>query len=229
MSLKILSWNIWADGYFDQVSDFLEKSDADIIALQEVTNHNPKRDIVKYLDALGYQYAFAPVEKKWDGKIYTDGPAIFSKYKIHKTEVYSLSKTDNRVALRTDVRVKDKAIHVFSTHLIHTHQQESKLQNEQVTNLVKILPRRDTILMGDFNATPDSKVIKKISSIFTDTDNKSLPTWSVYKKGCIKCKPQNIYCKLDYIFVTKDISFNSFAVGHTKASDHLPIFINVKI
>lgn len=41
MILKILSWNIWIDGFFDQAAEFLEKSGADIIGLQEVVNDDP--------------------------------------------------------------------------------------------------------------------------------------------------------------------------------------------
>src|SRR3989344_9066783 len=152
MILKILSWNVWVDGYFDQISDFLKKSNADIISLQDVKNDDPKRDVIKYLDGLGYQHTFASIEKKWSGKIYRDGPAIFSKYNIYKTKTHVLSKTDSRIGLRADIQIKDTLLHVFSTHLIHTHQKESKVQAEQAANLIKVLPRDHTIVMGDFNA-----------------------------------------------------------------------------
>ena len=229
MTLKILSWNIWVDGYFDQISDFLKKENADIIGLQEVKDDDPKRDIIKHLDGLGYQHAFAPFEKKWDGKIYRDGPAIFSKYPIHETKTYVLSKTDSRVVLRADIQVKDRLLHVFSTHLIHTHQRESKVQNEQVKNLVKVLPIDHTIVMGDFNATPDSQTIKIMKEFLLDSNPSPTPTWSVYPKGCPTCNPQEINIRLDYIFTSKDIIVKSFEVGNSKGSDHLPITAVVEI
>lgn len=54
MILKIFSWNIWIDGYFDQVSGFLKKSNADIIGLQEVKGNDPRRDTIGFLNKLGY-------------------------------------------------------------------------------------------------------------------------------------------------------------------------------
>lgn len=230
MTLKILSWNIWIDGYFDQISDFLKQSNADIIGLQEVKDYDSKRDVIKFLNDLGYQHAFAPVKKKWWGKkIEKDGPAIFSKYNILDTKTYVLSKTNSRVGLKAEIQEKDKILHVFSTHLIHTHQNESKEQNEQVENLIKVLPREGTIVMGDFNAIPDSLVIKNMKKVLVDSDPSSTPTWSVYPEGCLICNPQEVSIRLDYIFTSKDMVVKSFAVGNSRGSDHLPISAVVEI
>lgn len=223
MNLKVLSWNIWMDGYFDQISDFLKKTNADIICLQEVKDDDPKRDVIGYLHGLGYQHVFSPVEKKWDQEIFRDGPAIFSKYKIIKSQIYVLSKIDSRVGLRADIQVEDKVLHIFSTHLVHTHQKESKIQNEQSSNLIKVLPHERTILMGDFNATPNSQTIKNLQEVLIDCDQRSTPTWSVYPEGCETCNPQGISMRLDYIFTSKDIAVKSFEVVNSKGSDHLPI------
>src|SRR3990167_9398702 len=91
MQLKVLSWNIWVDGYFDQVADFVKSSEADLIGLQEVEDKDPKRDIIKFLRDLGYYHVFAPIKKVWDEKVYNDSEAIFSKYKIQDTRTYELS------------------------------------------------------------------------------------------------------------------------------------------
>lgn len=68
MQLKILSWNIWNDGDFAQISAFLKKFDADIIGLQEVMLDDPTRDVIGYLKKLDYEYVCAPVKKDKDGK-----------------------------------------------------------------------------------------------------------------------------------------------------------------
>lgn len=229
MKLKILSWNIWINGYFDQVTDFLKASGADIIGLQEVVSDEPKRDIISFLAKLGYQHVFAPVKKTWGNEVYNDGPAVFSKYKIAGSNTYILSKNDPRTAVRANIQINGEAIHVFCTHLVHTHQQESKEQNGQVFNLLKELPSERTILMGDFNATPDSTVIKNIKKALIDSDPSSLPTWSVYPNGCKECNPQELNTRLDYIFTSKDIKASSFKVEESKASDHLPISVSVEV
>jgi len=229
MKVKILSWNIWIEGYFDQVTDFLKTSKADIIGLQEVVSGDSKRDVIDFLNKLGYQHVFDPVEHTWGGKVYRDGPAIFSKYKILKTETYVLSKKNPRAAVRADISVGHGVLHVFNTHLIHTHQQQSKEQDEQVLNLVKKLSANRTILMGDFNATPDSSVITNIKKVLVDSDPSSSPTWSVYPSGCVFCNPQAVDTRLDYIFTSKDIKTNSFKIEESRASDHLPISVTIEI
>jgi endonuclease/exonuclease/phosphatase family metal-dependent hydrolase len=229
MKLKILSWNIWINGYFDQIVDFLKNANADIIGLQEVKDDDPKRDVIGYLQKIGYQHFFAPVEKSWGGKVYRDGPAIFSKYPIINRETFILSSNDKRVAAKVDIQIKDKILHVISTHLVHTHQKESGEQAQQSANLIKILPKGKVIVMGDFNATPDSLTIKSMKKVLVDSDPSSTPTWSVYPEGCPICNPQKIDIRLDYIFTSKDASVKSFEVGNSKGSDHLPIIATVEI
>lgn len=229
MRLKVLSWNIWTDGHFGQVVDFLKGAGADIIGLQEVVSEDPKRDVIGFLDKLGYQYVFAPIKKTLGDKIRNDGPAIFSKYKISKSETYILSTKNSRAAVNADILVGDETLHVFSTHLIHTHQQPSEEQEEQGLNLLKVTPAKRAIVMGDFNATPESSVIKYMRKALIDSDPSPLPTWSVYPQGCEVCNPQEVNTKLDYIFTSKDIKTSSFKVEKSKGSDHLPISVILEI
>lgn len=223
MSIKILSWNIWINGDFKQIANFLDKENADIIGLQEVKDDDSERPVIEYLRDLGYEFLFTPVKKVWHEKAFFDGPAIFSKYKIKSHETYFLSEKETRAAIRADIQVEDKILHVFNTHLMHTHQYDSEIQNEQASNLVKLLPKNHTIVMGDFNAAPSSELIKKMQKVLIDSDPSAIPTWSMYPTGCNVCNPQKVDIKLDYIFTSKDLKLESFNVEISKASDHLPI------
>ncbi len=228
MQLKLLSWNIWYDGYFDEITRFLAASNADIIALQEVVPDDKTRDVIGYLTNLGYHHAFAPVlEIRKDGR--TMSNAIFSKYEILKSETIVLSDIESRNALRADIKVGTTVIHTFTTHLLHTHQQPSEIQTLQAENLIKTLPKEHTVVMGDFNATPQSEVIKKMEEVLVNTDPSSAPTWSIYPEGCEKCRPNAMNMKLDYIFTTKDIQTSLFKVENSKGSDHLPISAKIEI
>lgn len=229
MQLKILSWNIWIDGDFDEASYFLKETNADIIGLQEVKSDDPKRNVIGYLQNLGYEYVFAPVKHMWGKKNYNDGPAVFSKYPIKNNRIYILSKEDHRAAVKADIQIEDKILHVFSTHLLHTHQQPSLIQLEQADNLVKITSQEKTILMGDLNALPDSDTVKKISLTLVNTDPNLLPTWSNYLEGCLTCSPKGVIYKLDYIFTSKDLKKKNYKVEGSKASDHLPISVLVEL
>ncbi len=231
MTIKILSWNIWINGNFEQIAEFLKKEYADIIGLQEVKDDDLERPVIEFLRDLGYEFLFTPVEKIWksDNKAYFDGPAIFSKYKIKNHESFNLSKEESRAVIRADIEVQGKILHVFNTHLMHTHQTDSKIQNEQAENLLKLLPKEKTILMGDFNATPENSSIKKIQEVLVDSDPSATPTWSMYPAGCNVCNPQKVDVKLDYIFTSKDLKVESFRVRESQASDHLPISAIIEI
>ncbi len=227
--MKILSWNIWIDCDFNQLKDFLTAVDADIIGLQEVKDDDPERDVIGFLTGLGYQHVFARTEQEWGGKVYRHGPAIFSKFPIVRPEIYFLDDKDQRAAARADVEVNGKVLHVFSTHLIHTHQKPSTQQEAQVARLIEKLPPNHVVVMGDFNATPDSAAIQAMNDVLIDTDLVSNPTWSMHPEGCLTCNPQTVDTRLDYIFVSRDLKANSFMVGKSAASDHLPISINLEV
>lgn len=230
MILKILSWNVWVDGYFNQISEFLMMANADIIGLQEVKANDPTRNFIEYLSKLGYHFVFTPAQKSWrKEEDYKFGPAIFSKYPILRTKTYVLSEINNYVMIGADIQIEDKILHVFSTQLLHTHQKESEEQVEQVANIIKVLPRDKVIVMGDFNATPDSQAIKNMKKLLVDTDSTNTPTWSVYPEGCHLCLPQKIDIRLDYIFTSKDITVKSFKAEDSRGSDHLPILATILV
>lgn len=223
--MKILSWNIWIDCRFDEVKKFLAAADADIIGLQEVKDDDLARDVIGFLAGLGYGHVFAKTGQVWGGKTYRHGPAVFSRLPIVASETFFIDSEDQRTAARADIDIGGKTLHVFSTHLMHTHHAESEKQQAQVAQLIEKLPAEHVIVMGDFNATPDSKTIQMMREVLVDTDPTDKPTWSVYPEGCGVCLPQKIDTRLDYIFVSKDLAFHSYEVGESKGSDHLPVMV----
>lgn len=229
MTLKILSWNIWIYADTKEIERFLATTDADIIGLQEVQEDKPDRDTIGFMKNLGYKHVFAPAEKEWGGQVWRDGPAVFTKHDIVGADAVILSKPEQRAVARADIKAGDTTVHVFSTHLIHTHQKPSELQERQVDALCALLPKEHVIVMGDFNATPESAAIKKMTAVLRDTDPTSQPTWSVYPEGCEGCKPEAIDTRLDYIFVSPDVRSRSFKVEQSRASDHLPISVEIEI
>jgi endonuclease/exonuclease/phosphatase family metal-dependent hydrolase len=228
MTLKILSWNIWYDCHFAAITKFLAEFDADIIGLQEVAPDDSARDVISYLAKLGYQHVFVPAfQHKRDGRII--GNAIFSKYEITSTAHHILSTVNDRQAVQADIKVGANTLHVFSTHLLHTHQQVSDIQTQQAESLLKVLPADRTIVMGDFNATPDSVIIRKMNEALVNTDPALTPTWSVYAEGCSVCKLSAVNIRLDYIFTSHDLKTASPQVHAPSGSDHLSISVMIEI
>lgn len=232
MTVKIVSWNIWEGKYFADIINFLKTTSADIISLQEVVQEKGGRTNTAKIIAnnLGYEFVYATAsETEKEGRSLDRGNAILSKHKIVRDKIYTLSETDSRTAIEVDIVIENTTLHVFNTHLIHTHQKQSDTQNLQANSLVKVLPKTKTLLMGDFNATPESDTVKIVTKVLKNTDASNFPTWSVYSDGCQMCKPTSVYIKLDYIFASKDIKSKSFEVGSSKGSDHLPISVEIEI
>ncbi len=240
MKLKILSWNIWCGTYLDEVIKFLKTAEADIIALQEVSEDNKGNIAELIAKELGYKYVYTtdidmpfkylPGYKKDDEQTIKMGNAILSKYEIVSSKEHRLVENQKRTVIEANIKIGDNILNVFSIHLRHTHQKQLELQDLQAENLLKFLPTKNTIVMGDFNSLPESSVIKKMNDSLQDIEmGSSTPTWSVYKEGCTCLVEDKIIYKLDYIFTSKEMKASSFKVYDSKASDHLPISVIIEI
>ena len=240
MKLKLLSWNIWCGTYLDEVIEFLRTANADIIALQEVANDDRGNISEIIAKELGYKYVYTTdidmplkylpsYEKDDDGTIKM-GNAILSKYEIVNSKEHNLIENKSRTVLEASVKIEDKMLNIFSVHLRHTCQKQLDFQDLQAENLLKLLPKENTIVMGDFNSLPESGVIEKVNNTLHNTEiGSNTPTWSVYREGCTSCLVDKIIHKLDYIYTTKDIETSSFVVHASKASDHLPVSVIIEM
>ncbi len=239
MKLKILSWNIWGGQHLPEIFELLEREKPDMIGLQEVVedldgSNNTAKTIA---EKLGYEWFFHPTYEVDTGRLYhlleprivRMGNAILSKTKIAKTEVHQLSEEKGRFAVGAIIPLGGREFRFYSTHLKHTHQKPEELQDIQAQALAGIMPKENTVLMGDLNATPESNPVKIMSAVMKNTDYQLKPTWSVYPEGCPICKPQGLDTRLDYIFVSNDLSTDSFTVYDSKGSDHLPVSVIIEI
>ncbi len=239
MNLKILSWNIWGGQHLPAIIEFLGKEKPDIIGLQEVIEDlNGADNVAKTIaQKLRYEWFFHPTYEVETKRLYhllkprtvRMGNAILSKYRMGKTKTHRLSDENARFAVEADIKVESRNLHFFSTHFQHTHQQPSALQERQAKNLLKAIPHENAIVMGDFNATPESACLAIMNAGMKNTDTKFKPTWSIYSEGCPVCRPKKLDTRLDYIFTTPDLKASHFTAHHSEGSDHLPISIHLKI
>jgi endonuclease/exonuclease/phosphatase family metal-dependent hydrolase len=229
--MKLISWNIWCDGHFESVSEFLKSSQADIVCLQEVVPLNDKFPIIDFMESLGYYCAYAPsfTTELFDGQVYEIGNAICSRAKIIGMKSWSLSTHDGRTATQADIVWEGRLIHVFSVHVLHSHGQESALRDSQVKELIRILPSKNTIVAGDFNASLDSTTVKIMQQSLINTDHVNDPTWCIKPESCMICYIDELSHRLDYIFVSNDIEYSAAAVEYADGSDHLPISVSIYI
>ncbi len=229
MQLTLLSWNIWVEGDVEAVKAFLDAHPADVIALQEVRNDDPSRDLIGYLTTKGYHYAIAPIEARWDGQTHRFGVATFTRFPMIDSHKIVLSDPRARTALRTVLDVWGEHLTILNAHLIHTHLRESDIHEQQVSRLLESVPAARAVVLGDFNAPPQMAGIKLVRSALNDADPGGAPTWCQYKAGCSRCQIGEIKHRLDYIFTTPDLVVSNFRVEPSPASDHLPISATIEM
>lgn len=224
MKITLMSWNIWGGIMLPGVAEYLSQSHADIIALQEVQEEEGTNTAEKLALAMGYRVSYLfSAEYPWEGKTMRRGNAVLSKYPITASHRYELSSIHPRTALGTDIQIGDTTMHIVSVHLIPNYPDSPHLQREQVTALLGALGGNNTIIMGDFNATPESEPIQLMGRHFHDTDRRQLPSWCLYPDGPGTAKKESVTAKYDYIWATDDLTLTNFAVGDSMASDHLPV------
>jgi endonuclease/exonuclease/phosphatase family metal-dependent hydrolase len=232
MQIKVVSWNIWGGRYLPTIIEFLKKSDTDVIGLQEVFQESDgKKNTAQIISkVLGCAYVYATA-MPWEenGKIREIGNAIVTKHRIVGSTTHILSSIKRRVAVQADIAVGDTTIHVVSTHLVHTHQKPSSVQTQQAKKLVRAVPKEKTIVMGDFNATPESETIRVMEGKMQNLNSQNAPTWSMYTKGCEVCRVRTVSVTLDYIFVSRDLKGFSFKPQKSDGSDHLPVSAVIEV
>lgn len=134
-----------------------------------------------------------------------------------------------------DVKTNTK-FWVFNAHFDHLGKEarinSAKLILKKIRKLTK--NKAHIILMGDFNATPESAPIEVLNTQLNDS----------YNTAELKFGPENTFNgfnynkipekRIDYIFTSEDVFIKKYAVfnnsiNHRYISDHFPVFVQFKI
>lgn len=229
MKVKVVSYNIQHCGVyksdlidFDAFAETIKGFEADIIGLNEVRGQGKREDYeaqAKILaEKLGMNYYFAKAIE-FDGEN-PYGNAILSKYPIVSAETIAIPDPEvraydgyyeTRCVLKAIIDVGETEICVLVTHF---GLNPDEAENAAATVMANI-PEKKGILMGDFNVTPDSYVLKPIRGVLNDTADlfdEELLSW-----------PSDIpERKIDYIFHTPDIKCLEGNIPAIETSDHRP-------
>lgn len=229
-TLKVMTYNIHQgfdiDGFLslDEIIKTIEETAPDIIALQEVSRGwliNATNDNLHVLASrLDMDYIFMPASDDiW-------GNAILSKYPISKIKSGFLPREQaplRRSYLLANIEVEgQKSINVMCVH-IHHIEGEGKIREKQVEALLEEWGGLEkTLVLGDFNAiSSDAEIKKMLQASFKDTarelKKEGLPTWVHYEP----------IRRIDYIFATPDIGLLDLDVTYSRASDHLPVTLEL--
>lgn len=223
-TLRIMSYNIRNGRGMDDVSDFqrtadvINKARPDVVAVQEVdsvTGRSGQTDVLRVLaDKTLMHPVYAPAID-YDGGKY--GIGMLSKEKPVTYRYLALPGREEQRALL--IVEFDKYIYCC-THLSLTG--EDRLASLDIIRKEAAKANKPLFIAGDFNAHPDSEVIKGIQNDFVILTNTKQPTFPADE-------PKET---IDYIAVyAKDTTaftrLSAWVVDEPAASDHRPVVTDI--
>ena len=217
----------------DFVYEYLLRSNADIICLQEVVPA-VKKELATLLENA---YGCVGEGRLAESKEYDEINLVLYKKSVFELLSHGhfwLSDTPDvagsryetqihwpRTCTHVTLKAENGVYNIFATHLDN----EDESAREKGLNL--ILSRAGgsgkTIICGDFNDTPDH-VEKWVGGRFADLTQGLPPTYTEYG---------NVYKKIDYIFASKAVAQLSKSVCDEQIkdglyiSDHFPVFVEI--
>jgi endonuclease/exonuclease/phosphatase family metal-dependent hydrolase len=256
MLIKIISLNLWHGGrLFDQVTQFLEDQQADIMLFQEVyngTDQNLARrfQTVSLLKKLlpNHAHIFSPAIldlRKKEGSI-ENGQLLLSKFPIISSgsiffdipfgeyDHDAIQDFTNFPALMQVVRVKiDNRI--FKLMNVHgpvnydgTADTDRRLKMKAAI-LEQIKNEEPIILSGDFNVRPQTQTIRDIEQKLKNVFKDELITSFNLKRKDLKNEPGFADAVVDMMFVSPKIKILKKSCPQVDVSDHLPLIATLDV
>ena len=244
MQIALMSWNLWHGQFLDDIIDFINEQDADIIALQEVVDAPGQPPMApRIAEATGYRFVhFKAFTNDRHDPPDEQGNTVLSRFDITEASAHFLStldeyegtsETDPRIAVKACVQGAGSGLTVLNTHLAHTTDLTScPVRLRQIDRLLALVEPRQTVLMGDFNVEPGSEELRRVSRVMVNADpDPTRPTAFLYEHDKSDGDPAETEpeYRIDHIFVTADIRVRSFAVLETRASDHYPVMAVIEV
>lgn len=258
--LRVATLNVWnvSDPYPRRrriLLDELARLNLDVIGLQEAVEEpsGGPGQAVDLASPQGLHVAYAPEGPFRSGTI---GNAVLSRYPIERSQSLPLPGVGRfaRNVLHAELRLPEGLLHVFCTHLAYgpdrgpDREQQVVAAEALVGRAGRALPR---ILLGDFNAEPDSPEIGFLTgrnalagrrASFQDAAavaGRSEATWAKANPFTDPAPP--VDRRIDYVFVSSQEANGSGSIRSCRlafaepdasgcfASDHFGVTAEVEI
>jgi endonuclease/exonuclease/phosphatase family metal-dependent hydrolase len=166
-TIRVATWNIHAarSAPLADIIGEIRDTGADIVALQEVDAHAARTGFVnqpkELADALGFHYVFA-ASIRFDGGDY--GLALLSRWPLAEVIRHRLARPaqgEPRIVLEAVVCAAGHPLRIFNHHAdIVADSRRADLA--ALVNIVRPRLNGRTIVLGDFNTTPDDAGIRAL-------------------------------------------------------------------
>ena len=255
---KIMTYNIRYDNPKDGENQWSKRKEflrdqiafyePDVFGIQEALYHQ-----LTFLNDHLTDYNYVGIGRD-DGKTKGEFSALFYKkdrLKVVKQNTFWLSDTPDKISVGWDAsmerictyalledKTSKRQFWVFNTHFDHIGK-EARVKSAQliIKEITKLNNQKfPVILMGDLNSAPESEQVKYLSEVMNDAKliSKENPfgpfgTFNGFHFD------QPVSRRIDYIFTSKgNIKVSKFAVLSDSKnlrypSDHLPVFVKIKI
>ncbi|GAA0250458.1 endonuclease/exonuclease/phosphatase family protein [Haladaptatus pallidirubidus] len=251
-SIKVLNWNIYhgtgMDDRYDlrRIADLIERSDADLVGIQEVDKHLAARSDCddqpeRLAELLNMHVDYAANITNYESSCTKQsryGTAILTKrkYPILNSEHYLLPSpqvedgayNEPRGLQETTVKIHDDEVRFYTTHLDHMFKERRTAQVKAILDITGNVSQ-PRIITGDFNAVPNADsittMIGEYTDVFTAIGNGDSNTYpAIYTDST----PEQ---RIDYVFISDDrISVTDAGIDEeTLVSDHLPTFATLQL
>ncbi len=230
-SFGVMSSNIrygWTDDYrFEPLAHmrYLRDHTPEIMGLQEV---NKGHTSGAYTDLFRLYQQAIPGQWSYGDAHYGFGNALLSRFKVLNTEnrVFQAKDMLKRACLMSTLEVNGQPVTVMVTHVSHL-EAPNPVRQAQVEELSTWIKNLDTpwILIGDFNATPDTAEIQKLAALSHPIYQQN-PAWlNTFSFPGIR--PSR---RIDYIFFSKDFELEGMEIlDNQGSSDHRPVFAKLRL
>ena len=223
-NLNVMTYNI-RQGFggtskfdLEAVAQEIEKRPTDIVGLQEVGRGWVISGAVDTMAWLSLRldmpaYYGANLGDLWGNAVLTRLP-VFGVANTHFNSEGRVPRGFQRIGIQTT----GAPITILHTHLDHEDDGDT-VRAAQVVRMLEdwgTTPR--TILLGDLNADPDTVAIRTLANAgFVDASPDGPLTYPAVE-------PEE---RIDYIFVTPDLSVTEVETRETLASDHFPVWASL--
>jgi endonuclease/exonuclease/phosphatase family metal-dependent hydrolase len=243
-TIRVMTFNIHSkgikatNGALGKIAELINESRADIVGLQEVDQCCRRSDgihVPAKLAELTKMEVYFGRTIGIEGGSY--GNAILSRFPIKSTtnipfqeirdsqscnsSAETSTASERRCAIKAVIDVDGRELLFINTHLDH---KKEDLRLSSIPKLRQMCCGIPTVIVGDFNAEPDSKTIGLVKQFmhdaFSQAGQEENPV-TMSSKGKGKC--------IDYIFISDSITTTAVRTIATDASDHCAVYAELQV